>query len=38
MSAPVTDPVEALLAAALADARTDDRWAIAPRSSPSRHW
>jgi hypothetical protein len=30
MSAPVVDPVEELLAAALADARTDDRWAIAP--------
>jgi hypothetical protein len=32
MSAPVTDPIEELLAAALADARTDDRWAIAPKA------
>lgn len=32
MSAPVTDPIEDLLAAALADARTDDRWAIAPKA------
>jgi hypothetical protein len=32
MSAPVTDPVEALLAAALTDARTDDRWGIAPKA------
>ena len=30
MSAPVVDPIEELLAAALVDARTDDRWAIAP--------
>jgi hypothetical protein len=28
MSAPATDPIEELLAAALTDARTDDRWAI----------
>jgi hypothetical protein len=32
MSAPVTDPVEELLAAALTDARTDDRWGIAPKA------
>jgi hypothetical protein len=32
MSAQITDPVEELLAAALAGARTDDRWAVA--SSP----
>jgi hypothetical protein len=29
MSAQITDPIEALLAAALAEARTDDRWAVA---------
>lgn len=32
MSAPAPDPIEELLAAALADARTDDRWAIAPKA------
>jgi hypothetical protein len=32
MSAPVTDPIEELLRAALADARTDDRWGIAAKA------
>jgi hypothetical protein len=32
MSAPVIDPIEELLAAALAGARTDDRWAIPPNA------
>ena len=32
MSAPVSDPIEQLLAAALIEARNDDRWGIAPKT------